>query len=126
MNYIIKGRDQLLKLCPTYESLSDSNRSYTSKVLYNRSRIGISRLFGAGFHMEGEHSLFDRRYKLPMFRHFRYLGPRGEIFVYFLLLVGITKLIKNNLKREENIESLLNDKNTYFKVELPLIYRKLE
>ena len=118
--------DKLIKTSPTYDEEVFKDRTRTSKLMYNRSRVGLHRVFGPGFHMEAEHYLFDRRFKLPMFRHFRYFGPRGELFVYFLVLLGLRKVINNNLQREENIESLLNDRNTFFKVELPLKYRKLD
>jgi hypothetical protein len=118
--------DKLIKSSPTYDEEVFKDRSRTSKLMYNRSRVGLHRVIGPGFHMEAEHYLFDRRFKLPMFRHFRYFGPRGELFIYFLLLVGIRKAVTNNLQREENIESLLNDRNTFFKVELPVSFRRLD
>jgi len=119
-------RDKFIRNSPTYDENIYKDRTFTSKLMYNRSRVGLHRVIGPGFHMEGEHSLFDRRFKLPMFRHFRYFGPRGELFVYFVVLLGLRKMINNNLQREENIESLLNDRNTFFKAELPLKYRKLD
>lgn len=118
--------DKLIKLSPTYDEEIKKDRTKTSKLMYNRSRVGIHRLFGPGSHMEAEHSLFDRRLKMQMFRHFRYLGPKGELFFYFLVIVGFRKLINNNLQREENIESVLNDRNTFLKVDLPREYRKLD
>jgi hypothetical protein len=129
MNFIkiLKEKaDKLIKSSPTFDEATEKDRSRTSKLMYNRSRVGLHRVFGPGFHMEAEHYLFDRRLKLPMFRHFRHFGPRGELFVYFLVILGLKKMINNNLQREENIESLLNDRNTFFKVELPVKYRKLD
>jgi len=126
MEYLKNLREKLIKYSPTYDKTVYEDRSYTSKLMYNRSRVSLHRALGPGFHMEGEHSLFDRRFKLPMFRHFRYFGPRGELFIYFLLILGLRKIINNNIQREENIESLLNDRNTFFKLELPFDLRKLD
>lgn len=129
MNYLKtlkETAEKLYKSSPTYDEEVFKDRSTTSKLMYNRSRVGLHRVIGPGFHMESEHYLFDRRFKLPMFRHFRYFGPRGELFVYFLVLLGLRKVVTNNLQREENIESLLNDRNTFFKVELPANLRRLD
>ncbi len=126
MDKLKELRDKFIKSCPTYDENIHKDRSYTSKLLYNRSRVGLHRIFGPGFHMEAEHYLFDRRFKLPMFRHFRYFGPRGELFIYCIFILGLKKMIDNNIQREENIESLLNDRNTFFKADLPLNFRKLD
>lgn len=126
MDTLKKIKHKFLKECPTYDESIEKQKGFTTKLLYNRSRIGINRLFGTGSHMEAEHTLLNRRLSTGMFRHFRYFGPRAELFVYFLVLVSLKRLINYNLQREKNIESLLNDRNTFFKIELPVKYRKFE
>lgn len=127
MEFLRNIRDKIVRNAPTFDKNAlQEDRTFTSKLMYNRSRVGLSRALGPGFHMEAEHYLFDRRFKLPMFRHFRYFGPRGELLIYFLLVLGLKKLITNNLQREENIESQLNDRNTFLKLDLPAKYRRLD
>ena len=75
--------------------------------------------------MENEKSLNERRSKINIFRHFLYLGPRGEIFFYLIFLFGINKLIKNNMQREK-LEENLNDNNTYLQLRLPIDKRIIE
>jgi hypothetical protein len=94
--------------------------------MYNRDRIAFSRIFGAGVHIEGEDVIFDKRLKLSMNRHMRYFGPRGEILIYLGLVLFMSRVLKNNFKREESIESTLNDRNVYLRVELPLEERKVK
>jgi hypothetical protein len=95
-------------------------------MLYNRDRISFTRLFGAGFHIEGEKTLFDKRLKTGIFRHNRYFGPRGELLFYAGLVYLTTYFMKNNLKREQNVESLMNDRNVYLRVNLPLSDRLIK
>ena len=125
MEFLKNIRNKIIKDSPFYQKEAYTDSKKTSKLMWNRNRIALTRLIGPGFHMESEKNLFDRRFKLPIFRHFRYFGPRGELFIYFIMFCGINRAIKNNLKREENIDSLLNDKNTYFKVYLPANLKKL-
>jgi hypothetical protein len=94
--------------------------------MYNRDRIAFTRLFGAGAHIEGEETIFDRRLKLSMNRHLRYFGPRGEILIYLGLVFVLSKIIKRNFLREESIESILNDRNVYLRLDLPLEQRKVK
>jgi hypothetical protein len=94
-------------------------------MLYARSRVGFTRLWAPGSHIEAEGYLFDKRMKTGFYRHFRYLGPRGEITVYIIIALCLNRLVKNNLLRESNIETLLNDRNAYFKIDLPLEERTI-
>jgi hypothetical protein len=118
-------RDWIFQRSPGYEKAIEEERSYTSKMLYARSRIGFTRIWAPGTHIEAEEYIFDKRLKGSFFRHFKYFGPRGEFAIYFITVVLLCKLVKNNLTRENNIESLLNDRNVYFKVDLPLEHRKI-
>lgn len=125
MDQIRKFREWFMRQSPTFDENVLKKPGFTTKLIYNRSRVGIHRALGPGSHMEAEHYLFNRRFNLPMFKHFRYLGGRGEFFIYFLVVVALKRLITYNLQREVNIESLLNDRNTFFAADLPVKYRKL-
>jgi hypothetical protein len=87
--------------------------------------LSFTRLFGPGFHIEGEGTIFDRRLKGTYMKHFRYFGARGELLIYALTILLMSRFIKRNFERQENIESLFNDRNVYFKVDLPSQYRKI-
>ena len=78
------------------------------------------------FHIENQDILWDKRLKGGFFRHTRYFGPRGELIFYSLALITAYRLIRNNLNRENNIDSLLNDRNVYYPVSLPYEMRKIE
>ncbi len=125
MEFLKNIKNKIITDSPFYQKEAYMDVKKTSKLMWNRNRIALTRLIGPGFHMEAEKSLFDRRFKLQMFRHFRYFGPRGELFIYFLIFLGFKELINNNIEREKNIDSLLNDKNTFFKVYLPIELKKL-
>jgi hypothetical protein len=88
--------------------------------MYNRDRIAFSRIFGAGVHIEGEDTIFERRLKVPMNRHLRYFGPRGEMLIYLGVVLLMSRCLKNNFYREESIESILNDRNVYLRLDLSL------
>ena len=88
-------------------------------MLYNRDRVSFTRLFGAGFHIEGEKTLFDKRLKTAINRHNRYFGPRGEILFYAGLVYVMMTFLRNNLNREKSVESVMNDRNVYLRVNLP-------
>jgi hypothetical protein len=120
-----KIKDLILKYSPGADSYK-SDASYTTKIMYNRDRIAFTRLFGAGVHIENEDVLFDKRLKIPMNRHLRYFGPRGEILIYLGAVFLLSRMIKNNFRREEGIESLLNDKNVYLRLDLPFNERKVK
>jgi hypothetical protein len=126
MDFLKKIKNKIITDSPFYQKEAYMDTKKTSKLMWNRNRIAFTRLIGPGFHMEAEKSLFDKRFKLPMFRHFRYFGPRGELFIYFLVFCGVNRQIKNNIQRENNIDSLLNDRNTYFKVNLPNDLKSLQ
>ena len=126
MEFLKNIKNKIITDSPFYQKEAYMDVKKTSKLMWNRNRIALTRLIGPGFHMEAEKSLFDRRFKLQMFRHFRYFGPRGELFIYFLIFLGFKELINNNIEREKNIDSLLNDKNTFFKVYLPIELKKLQ
>ena len=94
-------------------------------MLYARRRVSFTRLFAPGIHIEAEDYIMDKRLKGGILRHFRYLGPRGEILFYFVAVLAMRKLILNNLNREENIDSILNDRNVFLRLELPVEDRKI-
>jgi hypothetical protein len=98
-----------------------------SKLLNSRKRVSFSTLFRPEnrFHIENEKIFWDKRFKGGFFRHNRYFGPRGEILFYFAVLFGTTNLIRNNLKREKNIDSLLNDRNVFYTACLPIEMRTI-
>ena len=97
-----------------------------SQILNQRKRLSFTGIFtNEGFHMENEKSLNERRSKINIFRHFLYFGPRGEIIFYLIFLLGINRLIKNNLQREK-LEDHLNDNNTYLQLRLPIDKRVIE
>lgn len=125
MQNLIKLKEYLWKTSPGYDLSIEEQRSKTSKILYSRSRISFLRLWAPGIHIEGEEYIFDRRLKGGMLRNFRYFGPRGEILFYLFIVLAMSRLFTVNLKRENNIESLLNDRNVYFKVDLPFEDRKI-
>jgi len=96
-----------------------------SHLLNQRKRLSFTGIFvNEGFHMENEKSLNERRIRTRIFRHFNYFGPRGEIFFYTILLLGVSRLIKNNLQREK-IEENLNDNNTFLLLPLALENRTI-
>jgi hypothetical protein len=68
--------------------------------------------------LENEKFLNDRRLKINIFRHFKYFGPRGELFFFAFLLFVANRQIKNNLKRE-HLEDHFNDSNTFLQIRLP-------
>ncbi len=125
MENLRKLKEYLWKTSPGYDTSIEEERSKTSKILYSRSRVSFLRMWAPGIHIEGEDYIFDRRMKGGMLRNFRYFGPRGEILFYFLFVLAMSRLFKNNLTRENTIESVLNDRNVYFKVDLPLEDRKI-
>lgn len=61
-----------------------------------------------------------------MLKHFRYFGPRGELLWYTGLIVGSYWLIRNNINRENVIDSSLNDRNVFYRAELPAEMRKIK
>ena len=95
-------------------------------MLYARRRVSFTRIFAPGIHIEAEDYIMDKRLKGGIFRHFRYFGPRGEILFYFGLVLGLRQLFLNNINREENIDSVLNDRNVYLRAELPFEDRKIK
>lgn len=113
-------RNTILKNSPGYEPHIEKDLSYTSKIMYARTKVGFSRLFAPGIHIEAEDYIFDKRLKGTFFKHWRYFGPRGELLFYFFFVLGMTTLFRNNLSRDENIENILNDREVYTKVDLPL------
>jgi hypothetical protein len=94
-------------------------------MLYNRRKLSFTRLFGPGFHIEGQDTVWDRRLKGTYFRHFRYFGPRGEFLIYAGVICLVSGFLKRNFKRQDNIEALFNDRNVFFKLELPYEKRKI-
>lgn len=92
-----------------------------------RKRIAISGLLRpeSKTHFENEDIFWDRRMKAGYLRHNRYFGARGELFFLGLFLCGAYCFTRNNLSREKNIDSLLNDRNVFYSVSLPLEMRKI-
>jgi hypothetical protein len=82
--------------------------------------MSFTRIFGSGVHIEAEKSLFDKRLKTTINRHNRYFGPRGEILIYIGLVWIATKFLRNNLLRDQTVESIMNDRDVYLRVNLPL------
>ena len=111
---------------PGYEAHIEEERTKTSKMMYARSRISFTRVFAPGFHIEAEEYIMDKRLKGGMFRHFRYFGPRGEILFYFFLVLAASRLVRNNLQRENNIEEVLNDTNVFLRIDLSAEDRKIK
>ena len=94
-------------------------------MLYNRDRMAFTRVFGPGSHIEGEKYIFEKRFRIPMNKHFRYLGPKSEILIYIGVVWMLTHLAKNNMLRENKLESVMNDRDVYLRVDLPLNQRKI-
>ena len=126
MDKIKNFRDWVIKNSPGYETHIEEERTKTSKMLYARRRVSFTRIFAPGIHIEAEEYIMDKRLKGGIFRHFRYFGPRGEILFYFGLVLGLRQLFLNNINREENIDSVLNDRNVYLRAELPFEDRKIK
>ncbi len=126
MDRIKKIKEWIFKRSPGYESTLEEERTKTSKILYARRRVSFTRIFAPGIHIEAEDYIMDKRLKGSTFRHFRYFGPRGEILFYSLLVIAGLRLFTNNLSRENNIDSLLNDRNVYNRIELPFEIRKIK
>ncbi len=125
MEQLKNFRDNIFKKSPGYVPEIDQERTKTSKMLYARKRVSFTRMFAPGIHFEAEDYIMDKRLKGGMFRHFRYFGPRGEIIWYGLATMALICVCKMNIKREENIEGVLNDNNVYLKLELPMESRKI-
>jgi hypothetical protein len=124
--------NKIVKNAPGYQQ-KKADGSYTSyllanfsNMLYNRDRMSFTRLFGVGFHIEGEKTLFDKRLKTGINRHNRYFGPRGEILFYIGLVWIMTKFLRNNLTREQTVETIMNDRNIYLRVNLPYSDRLIQ
>lgn len=125
MDKIKKFKEYIFKHSPGYEPELEEERSKTSKILYARRRVSFTRLFAPGIHIEAEDYIMDKRLKGGVFKHFRYFGPRGEILFYALFALVCARIAKNNICREKSIDSVLNDRNVYLKVELPFEDRKI-
>ncbi len=119
-------KEWIIKHSPGYENTLDEEKTKTSKILYARRRVSFTRLLSPGIHIEAEDYIMDKRLKVGMFRHFGYFGPRGEILLYFFTACFATRIMLLNLRRETNIESLLNDRNVFLKLELPVEERKIK
>ncbi len=126
MERIKKVTDWVFKHSPGYENELDQARTKTSKMLWARRRVAFTRVFAPGNHLEAESYIMDRRLKTGIFRHFRYLGPRGEFIVYFAVVLLARRVYLNNIYREHNIESVLNDRDVFLKVDLPVELRKFK
>ena len=126
MERVKKIKEWIFKHSPGYETTLEEERTKTSKILYARTRVSFTRMFAPGIHIEAEDYILDKRLKGGIFRHFRYFGPRGEILFYaFFVIVG-TRILMNNIRREETIDSLLNDRNVYNRLALPFEERKIK
>lgn len=125
MDKIKSIKEFIFKHSPGYAHVVEEDKTKTSKILNSRSKFGFTRLFAPGMHIEAQEYLFDKRLKAGFFRHFRYLGPRGEFVWIALFVLGLNYIAKKNINREESVESVLNDRNVYFKVYLPKDQRKI-
>ena len=115
MNYYQQIKKYIIETAPGYEPV-DKNKSYTGNMLQARSKLGFTRIFSPGAHIEGEVKIFDRRHKNQMFKRFRYFGPRGELLWGLLLFSFYKRMALNNLEREK-IDQLFVDRNVYFRIE---------
>ena len=125
MEILKKLKEYIIKNSPGYEAELTEERTKTSKILYARRRVSFTRIFAPGIHIEAEDYIMDKRLKGGMFRHFRYFGPRGEIIFYGLFTMTCVCIAKTNINREEALESVLNDRNVYLRLDLPYNYRKI-
>jgi hypothetical protein len=125
MDKVKNLKEWIFKHSPGYETMLEEERTKTSKMLYARTRVSFTRLFAPGIHLEAEDYIMDKRLKGGFLRHFRYFGPRGEILFYFFAVLAASKIFVNNLNREDNIDSILNDRNVFFRLELPYEERKI-
>ena len=123
MDYLKRIKNTIITTAPGYDKHLGDDRTKTSKMLWARNKISFTSLFAPGMHIESEKEIWDRRLKGRIFRHFRYFGGRGEIIIYTIFILSLARLARNNLNRQGNIESLLNDRNVYNKIELPFNQR---
>jgi hypothetical protein len=126
MDQIRKLKQYIITNSPGYEKEIDTDKTYTTRMLFARRRVGFSRMMAPGIHIEAEDYIWDKRLKGGFFRHFRYFGPRGEILFYFFLVLATARFFRNNLSRAEEIESVMNDRNVYLKLNLDYEHRKIE
>jgi len=126
METLKKFTQFIFKNSPGYEPEIDEERTKTSKILYARKRVSFTRLFAPGIHIEAEDYIMDKRLKGGILRHFRYLGPRGEILFYGLFAFSLMRLCRVNIDREHQIENLLNDRNVYLKINMSYSDRKID
>ena len=114
MDYLRNLKNKIIETAPSYEKINP-NSTLTSKMLNARTRLGFTRLFYPGAHIEGEVKIWDRRYKTGMFKNFRYFGVRGEVFYLFVFFYFLKKLSVRNFERNK-ISELFSDRDVYFKV----------
>lgn len=85
-------------------------------MMNQRQSIGFTRVFSPGFHIEWENKMFERRHKNPMFKRFRYFGPRWELIWIAWFLVFCRRMLLNNLEREK-VDWLFKDRNVFYVLE---------
>lgn len=112
MEAIKKIKEYIIKTAPSYENIETKN-TLTSKIIHYKHTIGFTRIFYPGVHLEGEVKIWERRFRNRMFKHWRYLGPRGEGLYIILAAYLIRRFVQKNLEREE-VDKLLVDRDTYF------------
>lgn len=118
MNYLKELRnlkDKFITNSPSYVDHS-SKKTLTSKLMNTRIKLGITRIFYPGSHIEGEVKIWDRRFKNHPFKFVRYFGPRGEILYLGAVFFIFKKLASVNFDREKIVE-LMNDRNVYMRIE---------
>lgn len=118
MNYLneLKNlKEKIIKNSPSYVDHS-SKKTLTSKLLNVRTKIGITKLFYPGSHIEGEVKIWDRRFKNHPFKFIRIFGSRGELFYIGLAFFIFKKYSSINVERERIVE-LLNDRNVFMKID---------
>lgn len=112
-----KYKQIIIQTAPSYIKHDDAHSSLTSKLLNVRRKIGFTRIFYPGTHLEGEIKIFDRRYKNTFFKYNRLLGARGEVFYIFVFFFLLKKITSYGLEREK-IEEKLVDRDVFFLVKL--------
>lgn len=102
----------IVESAPSYDKMYD-NKTATGNIIQAKSKIGFTRVFYSGFHIEGDKKIWDRRFKTQMFKNFKYFGPRGELLWLFGALVIFRTFAENNMKREK-IDKHFVDRNVFY------------
>lgn len=109
-----KFKKFIFETAPAYEKL-DKTKSYTNQIMNTRKKLGFTKFFYPGTHIEGEVKIFNRRFNNHAYKYFKLFGPRAEIFWIFVVFYLFRKLTQNSIRREE-IDQLLVDRDAFFVV----------